>query len=131
MGQTGLASRGKRSVQRAAQLRHLDEVIEMPGLQAGILSVVDEREQLARAGGKFVRIDTPQGADNRPAQDADRAGPALGVEGGELGEVVAADLLIRHAAAHTERERGRDKPRLESLAGVVDAAVWVEEHLVR
>ena len=45
------ASRG-RPVQRAADLGHLDEVVEVPGLQAGVLPVVDEGQQLARLVGQ-------------------------------------------------------------------------------
>ena len=96
------------AVQRAAQLRDLDEVVEVPGLQAGVLPVVDERQQLAGLGGSSARVDGSQAAHDRwrSARVIALERPS-GVEGGQLGEVVAADLLVGHPAAQAERERRR------------------------
>ena len=41
-------------VERAAQLGDLDEVVEVAGLQAGVLPVVDEGQQLACLGRELV-----------------------------------------------------------------------------
>ena len=131
VGQAGVAGGGERPVQRAAQLGHLDEVVEVPRLQAGVLPVVDEGQQLAGLRIQLARVDAAQAAHDRRGQQADRAGAALGVEGGELAEVVAADLFVGDAAAHAERERSRHEPRLQALTGVVEAAVRAQEDSVR
>ena len=81
-------------VQCAAQLTDLDEVVEVPRLQAGVLPVVHEREQLARLGRKVAARHLPQRPHHRRADQGHRTGPAFGVKGGQLGEVLAADLLV-------------------------------------
>ena len=100
-------------VQRAAQLGDLDEVIEVAGLQTGVLPVVDEREQLACIGREFIGWHVSQGAHQAGAQDGDRRATAFGVQGDELGEIATADLLVTDLAGQTESEWGRDERRCD------------------
>ena len=49
-------------INRATELHHLYEVVEMTGLEAGVLAVVDERQKFARLRAEFVWWDLVQGA---------------------------------------------------------------------
>ena len=98
------------AVQRAAQLGDLDEVVEVPGLQLASCRLSTKVSSLRAVGGQLVSGDASQAADDRGAEQRHGAGAALGVEGGELGEVVAADLLVGDAAAQAEGERGGHEP---------------------
>jgi hypothetical protein len=111
---------GERSVQCAPQLRHLDEVVEVPGLQARVLAVVDEREQFARPG---VQVrGRAQGAHDGRCDQGHGAAAALGGELGQLGEVAAAGLFVGGAAAQAEPERARQVRRVGAVLGVGLAA---------
>ena len=83
----------------------------MAGLQAGVLSVVDEGQQLAGRGRQLLGGKLTKAAHHRGAQQRHGAGATLGVERRELAKVAASDLLVGDAAPHAEGERGRDEPR--------------------
>ena len=123
-------------VQGAAELGDLDEVVEVAGLQAGVLPVVDEGQQLAGLGGQLGRGDLAQGAHQARRQHRDRRTAALGVQGDQLGEVTAAGLLVADLAGQAERERRRDERRrcpahVHEVTGRVDAnSLWQVAHPV-
>ncbi len=100
-------------VQRAADHRHLDEVVEVPGLQRRVLPVVDEGEQLSGVRARSLLRDSPQAAHDGHRGQRGRRRPALGVERGQLGEVTAANLLVGDPAAQAEAERPGDERSLK------------------
>ena len=122
-----LRSLVQRPVQGAAQLGDLHEIVEMPGLQRGVLAVVDEREQLA---GSFVEVAFPgaQRPDDARRDQRHRRAAALRRQLGQLGEVVAAGLLIGRAAAQAEPERARHIRRVGALTGPSLAACDIHLH---
>ena len=88
----------------------------MPGLERGVLAVVDEREQLA---GLVVEVAFPgaQRPDDARGDQRHRRAAALRRQLGQLGEVAAAGLLIGGAAAQAEPERARHIRRVGALPG--------------
>ena len=114
MGETPRVG-GHRGVERAAELDHLHVVVEVPGLERGVLAVVHEGEELAGVLAELLRRQGLQRADDARGHHGDRRGPALLVQGGQLGEVTPANLLVRDAAPQAERERGGHEPRLHPL----------------
>ena len=110
-------------VQRAADHRHLDEVVEVPGLQGRVLPVVDEGEQLPGVGVQVLVRDGPQAAHDGHRGQRGRRRPALGVERGQLGEVTAANLLVGDPAAQAETERPGDERGLKASLPLVPVDV--------
>src|SRR5438046_10584837 len=88
----------------------------MPCLKRGVLAVVDEREQLA---GFVVEVafPGPQRPDDARRDQRHGCAAALRRQLGQLGEVVAAGLLIGGAAAQAEPERARHIRRIGALPG--------------
>ncbi len=111
-----LRSLVQRPVQRPAQLSDLHEIVEMPGLQRGVLAVVDEREQLA---GSLVEVAFPGTQRPDDTRSDQRHGRAAALRGqlSQLREVVAAGLLIGRAAAQAEPERARHIGRVGAFPG--------------
>ncbi len=110
-------------VQGAAQLRHLGEVVEVPGLERGVLPVVDEGEQLAGLLAQALLRHRAQGLHDRRGDQRGRRGTPFLVQGGQLGEVAAAGLLVGDLAVHTEQERRRDERRGQPLARLVPVGI--------
>ncbi len=74
MGDPLAAALFHRPVKRRAQQRDLHKVVEMPGLQRSILTVVGEAEQFS---GRLFQLAVPlQLADERQAQDGGIGGAA-------------------------------------------------------
>ena len=123
-------------VQGAAELGDLDEVVEVTGLQAGVLPIVDKGQQLTGIGGELGWRDLAQGADQARRQHRHRRAAALGVQGDQLGEVPAPSLLVADLAGQAERERRRDErcrrpTHIDPLTGCVDPnPLWKVAHLI-
>src|SRR5687767_13286162 len=102
MGQQPLRGSTHSSVQRTTQLADLNEVVEVPSLQARVLPVVGEGEQLScRVGQIRLCPKTPHHAraDHRRGRTA-----ALCRKRRQLAEVAAPQLLVRDPAPKTEGE---------------------------
>ncbi len=110
-------------VEGTAQLGHLREVVEVPGLERRVLPVVDEGEELARLLAQAFLRHRTQGLHDRRGDQGGRRGTPFLVEGGELGEVPAAGLLVGDLAVHAEQERRRHERRHQTLVGLVPEAV--------
>lgn len=95
-----------RRVERAPQQADLDEVVEVPGLEGGVLAVVGEAEDLLRP---VVQAAGPQVPDGGQAEDRRGRTPALRPQGRELAEVGQLAGVVRHPAAQAEPERGVDE----------------------
>src|SRR5450755_1349530 len=87
----------------------------MAGLKRSVLAVVDERQELSRL---VVKVTFPgtQGPDDARGDERHRGTAALRRQLGQLGEVTAACLLIRRAAAQAEPERTRYVRRVSAFA---------------
>ena len=127
VGET-VGGRGQGVAERASQLRHLDEVVEVTSLQRGVLAVVDEGEQLAGLRVELGGVEAPQRPHDARGEDRDRRRAAFLVEGRQLREVAASHLLVGHPAAEAERERGGHEPRREAVALGHLGAVLGDEH---
>src|SRR5690606_36599264 len=123
-----VALRQRGLVQGAAELGDLREAVEVAGLEAGVLPVVDEREQLAGDLGQLPYGHRLEAVDDAAAEHRDRRAPSLLVQPGELAEVVAARLLVRDAAAQAEAERRGHERGPDPVGG---SAVAVENGAVR
>ena len=106
VGESGRACGARGSVQRGPQHRHLHEVVEVGGLQRGVLAVVGERQQLAGLGAQRPRL--PEAPDGGQRHDGGGGGPAPGAQLGQPAEVGAPGVGVRHPAVEAEPERGRD-----------------------
>src|SRR5690606_15298592 len=101
-----LSRRLRRTVKGGPHLGHLDEVVQVTGLEAGVLPVVDEGEQLAGLFAEPTVIPLlPQASQDAGADDRHGRAAALAGERGELGEILAPALLVRDPAPQTEAER--------------------------
>ena len=100
-GRTG-GDRGP--VQSGPQHRHLHEVVEVGGLQRGVLAVVGERQQLAGLGAQRLRL--PEAADGGQRHDGGGGGPAPGAQTGQPAEVGAPGVGVRHPAVEAETGTG-------------------------
>jgi hypothetical protein len=118
-----LAGRGGGLVERRAQQADLDEVVEVAGLQRGVLAVVGEAEDLAP--GLLHPVDPAQVVEGAEAEDVGRGAAAARPEAGELGEVRAQPGPVGDAAGEAEAERRREERRLDpgrvADPGAVDA----------
>jgi hypothetical protein len=95
-------------VQGGTKLRDLDEVVEVSRLQAGVLPVVHEGQQLLRSVGQFGLL--AQASNDADADQRDSGAATLGGEGRELGEILNAQLFVRHPAAQAEPKGSRQEP---------------------
>src|SRR6266571_4118283 len=73
-------------VERRAQQGGLNKVIEMPGLQGSVLTVVSEAQELA---GVFLQSGLTQVADGRETQNRCRGATAFRPQRREFGEIIA------------------------------------------
>ena len=92
-----------RLVQRRAQQGHLGEVVEVPGLQRGVLPVVGEAQELAGLG---LEVAVALQFDERPDRQ-DRGGRAsvVDAERRQLGALGALALGVGDAAGGLEAEQ--------------------------
>ena len=90
------------------QLYHLDEVVQVACLERGILSIVNEGEELASARVELVLWQILQRRDDRRREHRHRAAATLPVKGGQLRVLRSADRFVGNAASQTEAERTRN-----------------------
>ncbi len=92
-------------VQRAPKQGNQNEVVEVTGLQRGVLAVVDEGQQLPRRRRQLGVGDGAQAADHAGSDHRHGRGTPFGRQRSQLGELVAAQVLVGHPAAQAETER--------------------------
>ena len=110
-----------RPVQRRAHQADQHEVVEMAGLQAGVLAVVGEGQELA---GVVVEVRCgPQRPHHRLRQHRHRAGAALGAQAGHPGEL---RLLRAFVAGLTRRAEVQPLEERDRQAVVGDGAELVD-----
>lgn len=108
-------------VEGGSELDDLDEVVEVTGLEAGILTVVHEGQKLARLGRDAVCAGGAKGTNDARGDDADRAGATLFVEGDQLGELAGPQALVGDPALEAEPERSWDERGHDSALGLSGA----------
>ena len=97
----------QRPVQSGPDQRHLDEVVEMAGLQRGVLAVVGEAEHLLRLA---WQIRVAHGADRGQGQQGRRGAAALAGQRRQLAEILAIATGIRLTARQAQHEGSRYEP---------------------
>ncbi len=105
MAQPARPGRRRCPVQSAAHQPDLHEIVEVPGLQGGVLPVVGERQHLAGLLGQILL--PPQGSNQAGGQHRRGRAAAFRAEAGQLREVLLPRRLIRHPAAQAEPQRRR------------------------
>jgi hypothetical protein len=128
VGQPLLPRRRQSPVQGAAYLADQGEVVEVAGLEAGVLPVVDEGEEFACPLRQVGLV--AQGAHDAGTDQGDGGAAAFRGEGAQLGEVLEPQLLVRGAAVQTEAERGGDPPGTQAQTGLGSPAVRADPHLL-
>lgn len=121
--QAVLAGVQRRPVQRPAQLGDLHEVVEVARLEGGVLPVVDEGEELARLLVQSLLRHRLQRPHDGRRDERGRRRTALLVQRGQLGEVTAARLLVRHPAVQAEEEGGRNEGGLQLALALLTVRV--------
>ncbi len=118
------AGLGRGLVERRPQQADLHKVVEVSGLERGVLAVVGEAQQLAGLGRQ--RGVGPQAAHGREAEHGGGGAAAFGAKRGQLGEVGLALATVGHPAEQAEAERGRDPPGQD--AALVELAATAHRH---
>jgi hypothetical protein len=95
------------AVEAGSDEAEADEVVEVPGLEGGVLAVVGEAQQLARARSEAAGV--PEVAEGGQREQRRGGAPALGAERAELAEVGLLPGVVGDAAGRTEQERGADE----------------------
>ncbi len=99
----------QRREKRRAKQGNMNEVVEVPGLERGVLAVVGEGEQLVTRAGRAARV--PQ---ERRGQHGCRAAPRLAGERGKLAELALAGR-VEFAAVQAKRKRRGLPPHPQSI----------------
>ena len=95
-------SGGHRPIDGRAQQADLDEVVEVAGLERGVLAVIGKAQELARAVGDSLHVlETEDGGE---AEDGGRGAAAFRAELAELGVVRGLPKAVRDAAGGAEAE---------------------------
>ena len=103
VGETVTAGLGGGAVQRGAEHADLDEVVEVAGLERGVLAVVGEGQQLPRD--RIEGFLVAQRADRREREQTRGGAAAAGAEGAELAEVTRLATAVFDPAREAEAER--------------------------
>ena len=102
-----------RFVERRAEQADLDEVVEVAGLEAGVLPVVGEAQELRAPLGQGVL--PPQLPDDRERENRGRRAPAFRAESRQLAEIGVQPEPVRDAAVQAEPERRGQEVTVESI----------------
>ena len=102
---------------RCAQQRDLHEVIDVPGLQAGVLPIVNEGQELLGCGLECGVMHLPKRLDQTSGDHGDSGRPSLGGHRCESGEVAAA-RFVGDLTPKAELERAGDEGRAGSGLGL-------------
>jgi hypothetical protein len=110
-----------RAVERRADKPDKHEVIEVASLQAGVLAIVSERQELS---GLVVKVGLgAQGPHHRLGQHGDSTGTALGAQAGHPGELRLLGALVGGLAGRAEVQAFEERHR---QALVDDGAELIE-----
>src|SRR5699024_7780007 len=114
MADTFLTGFGQGPVQAGTQLNDLHEVVEVSGLERGVLTIVDEGEQFAGLLGQGTFRNRVEGADHGSGDQGGGRGSSFLAERRQLGEVLGATFgLVTDPAMQTEVEGPGDEGRLQ------------------
>ena len=113
----GARAAATRGIDGRAQQADLDEVVEVTGLERGVLPVVGEAQELAGAVGDALDVLAGRGWSTRLRMRGRRAA-AFRSKLAQLGEVGGLPEAVRDAAGRAEAEGRREEGAIRSLFGV-------------